>query len=354
MTIQVKHSIFSTVTLLLFCSLQGSWAEDHQPTFSRDISPVLSKKCFQCHGPNQEHRKGDLRLDKPDAEDGPFTEQDGYQSLVPGNLEKSELWYRVTTDDEDDVMPPPDSNLEPLAEKEKAAFKQWILDGAQYETFWAFDSPKIKEAPPIRESDWGHNAIDQFILNRLKQESLQPSPKASKRTLMRRASLDLTGLPPSPEDIEAFLNDDSDTAYADLVDRLLGSPRYGEHMAKYWLDLVRFADTNGLHHDHYREVTPYRDWVIRSFNNNLSYEDFARYQLAGDLFDEPTQDQLIASGFNRLHLIIDIGTALPEESFTRNVVDRVTAFGTAFMGLTLQCASCHDHKYDPVTIKDFY
>jgi hypothetical protein len=172
--------------------------------------------------------------------------------------------------------------------------------------------------------------------------------------LIRRVTLDLTGLPPTPEDIQTFLNDTSDTAYEDLVDRLLGSPRYGEHMAKYWLDLVRFADTNGLHHDHYREVTPYRDWVIRSFNNNLSYDDFVRYQLAGDLYDSPTQDQLIASGFNRLHLIIDVGTALPEESFTRNVVDRVTAFGTAFMGLTLQCASCHDHKYDPVTTKDFY
>ena len=354
MILQVMHPVAPIVSLLLFCSLQGSWAEDHRATFSRDISPVLSKKCFQCHGPDKDHRKGDLRLDKPDAEDGPFQEHDGYQSLLPGNLEKSELWYRITTDDEDDVMPPPDSNLAPLTDSEKSAFKQWILDGAKYETFWAFTSPKPPASSANLESKWGRNAIDRFVLTRLKQEGLQPSPMASKRTLIRRATLDLTGLPPTPEDIHAFLNDDSDTAYEDLVDRLLGSPRYGEHMAKYWFDLVRFADTNGLHHDHYREMTPYRDWVIRAFNNNLSYDDFVSYQLAGDLYESPTQDQLIASGFNRLHLIIDVGTALPEESFTRNVVDRVTAFGTAFMGLTLQCASCHDHKYDPVTTKDFY
>ena len=354
MTRKVHSPSLAMVSLLLLGSLQISWAADQQATFSRDISPVLSKKCFQCHGPDQEHRKGDLRLDQPDAEDGPFTNHDGYQSLLPGNLEKSELWYRITADDEDDVMPPPDSNLEALTEEEKAAFKQWILNGAKYEKFWAFDTPKTKEAPNIRSANWGRNAIDRFILKRLEEGGLEPSKRAFKRTLIRRVTLDLTGLPPTPEDIHTFLNDQSDTAYADLVDRLLGSPRYGEHMAKYWLDLVRFADTNGLHHDHYREVTPYRDWVIRSFNDNLSYDDFVRYQLAGDLYDSPTQDQLIASGFNRLHLIIDVGTALPEESFTRNVVDRVTAFGTAFMGLTLQCAGCHDHKYDPVTTKDFY
>ncbi len=351
---KVNYPILTLLALLLSFPLFKARSAEQKVTFSRDISPVLSKKCFQCHGPDQEHRKADLRLDKPDAEDGPFTNHDGYQSLVPGDLEKSELWYRITTDDEDDIMPPPDSNLETLTNKEKAAFRQWILDGAKYETFWAFEEPKTKNLPPVESDDWGYNAIDRFILERLNQEGLVPSPKADKRTLIRRVSLDLTGLPPTPQDIHSFLEDDSETAYADMVDRLLGSPRYGEHMAKYWLDLVRFADTNGLHHDHYREVTPYRDWVIRSFNDNLGYDDFVRYQVAGDLYDSPTQDQLIASGFNRLHLIIDIGTALPEESFTRNVVDRVTAFGTAFMGLTLQCASCHDHKYDPVTTKDFY
>ncbi len=166
--------------------------------------------------------------------------------------------------------------------------------------------------------------------------------------------MDLTGLPPTREEIHRYLEDDSPGAYERIVDRLLASPRYGEHMARYWLDLVRFADTNGIHHDHYREMSPYRDWVIRAFNDNLPYDDFTRYQLAGDLYPEPTRDQLVASGFHRLHLIIDRGTALPEESYTRNVLDRVTSVGTAFMGLTVQCAVCHDHKYDPVTMKDFY
>ncbi len=183
---------------------------------------------------------------------------------------------------------------------------------------------------------------------------MRPSPRASQRTLIRRVTLDLTGLPPTLEQIDAFLEDRSDDAYEKLVDRLLATPAYGEHMARYWLDLVRFADTNGLHHDHYREMTPYRDWVIRSFADNLPMDDFITYQLAGDLFEEPTVDQMIASGFNRLHLIIDRGTALPEESFFRNVVDQVSAVGTAFMGLTMQCAVCHDHKYDPITQKDFY
>ena len=201
---------------------------------------------------------------------------------------------------------------------------------------------------------WNQHPIDRLVMARLKSERLQAKPRADRRTLIRRLSLDLTGLPPTRAEIHAFLDDASSTSYEDLVDRLLAKPAYGEHMTRYWLDLVRFADTNGIHHDHYREMTPYRDWVIRAFNENLPYDDFVRYQLAGDLYDKPTHEQLIASGFNRLHLIIDRGTALPEESFTRNVIDRVTAVGTAFLGLTVQCAVCHDHKYDPITQKDFY
>lgn len=322
--------------------------------FSRDISPILSKKCFQCHGPDEGHRKGDLRLDKPDALDGPFADHDGYQAIVPGNLEKSDLWYRVTTDDEDDLMPPEKSNLAALTDNEKALIKQWIEEGGKYDTFWAFIPPARRDLPVVDSERWGQSAIDRFIMDRLIREGLTPNPRADRRTLIRRLSLDLTGLPPTREEIQAFLEDTSDTAYEDLVDRLLGSPRYGEHMAKYWLDLVRFADTNGLHHDHYRDMSPYREWVIRAFNENLGYDDFSSYQIAGDLYESPSTDQLVASGFNRLHLVIDVGTALPEESYTRNVMDRVTAFGTAFMGLSVQCASCHDHKFDPVTMKDFY
>jgi hypothetical protein len=241
-----------------------------------------------------------------------------------------------------------------LTAGEKDIIKRWIEEGAVYADFWAFVPPRKPAIPEVENRRWSPQPIDRFVLRRLEEEGLAPNPAADRRTLIRRLSFDLTGLPPTREEIRAFLADNSADAYERLVDRLLAKPQYGEHMTKYWLDLVRFADTNGIHHDHYREMTPYRDWVIRAFNENLPYDQFVKYQLAGDLYPEPTRDQLIASGFNRLHLIIDRGTALPEESYTRNVVDRVTAVGTAFIGLTVQCAVCHDHKYDPITMKDFY
>lgn len=229
------------------------------------------------------------------------------------------------------------------------------VDATRTKKFWSFVAPRPQAIPATKD---GHrNAdqpIDRFVTAQMVRQGLQPSPRADKRTLLRRITFDLTGLPPSLDEIHGFLADPSEHAYENLVDRLLAKPQFGEHMARHWLDLVRFADTNGLHHDHYRQLTPYRDWIIRAFNDNLGFDEFVRYQIAGDLFPEPNLNQQIASGFNRLHLIIDQGTALPEESFTRNVVDRVTAVGTAFLGLTVQCAACHDHKYDPMTQRDFY
>ncbi len=224
---------------------------------------------------------------------------------------------------------------------------------APREEHWAFVAPTA-EALPAVESSWPRDPIDHFVLARLQHEGLQPSAAADRRTLARRLHLDLTGLPPSPADLRTFLADDSPAAYERLVDRLLASKHYGEHMARYWLDLVRFADTNGRHHDHYREMSPYRDWVIRSFNDNRPYDEFVVDQIAGDLHANATLDQRTASGFHRLHLIIDVGTALPEESRAQNVIDRVTAYGTAFLGLTVHCAVCHDHKYDPITQRDFF
>ena len=206
----------------------------------------------------------------------------------------------------------------------------------------------------MKTRNWAPGHIDLHILRSLDAVGRAPAPEADKRTLIRRLTLDLTGLPPTRNEIHSFLSDEEPDSYEKLVDDLLARPQYGEHMARYWLDLVRFADTNGMHKDFYRNNIAYRDWVIRAFNDNLGYDDFVRYQLAGDLFDAPSGDQLAASGFHRLHLIIDRGTALPEESFFKNVTDRVTAVGTAFLGMTVQCASCHDHKYDPLTQKDFY
>ncbi|MGB0582450.1 MAG: DUF1553 domain-containing protein [Limisphaerales bacterium] len=318
--------------------------------FNRDIRPLLSDRCFHCHGPDEKDRKAKLRLDKPDGPDGAYRERKGSFALKPGSVEQSELWARINSSDADELMPPPGAHKPALTPAEKELFRKWIDDGAKYEAFWAFVAPTMPELPKARKG----TPIDRFVERRLSAESLAPAPRADRRSLIRRLSFDLTGLPPSREEIREFLADQSPQAYENLIEHLLKSPHYGEHMAKYWLDLVRFADSNGIHHDHYREMSPYRDWVIRAFNDNLPFDDFTRFQLAGDLYPDATKDQLIASGFNRLHLIIDVGTALPEEGFTRNVLDRVTSVGTAFMGLTVQCAVCHDHKYDPITQKDFY
>jgi len=335
--------LYPTALILFLLLVNPLAAQDVR--FNRDIRPLLSDRCFHCHGPDEGDRQAGLRLDQATGPEGAYE-----LAIEPGSIENSELWHRITSDDPDLVMPPPDSHKLPLSDQEKQQFRQWIEQGAAYESFWAFVPPQFPELPREIEGP----PIDRFVLRRLAEVGLQPTAPADKRTLIRRLSLDLTGLPPTRQEIKDFLDDDTAQAYEKLVDRLLASPHYGEHMAKYWLDLVRFADTNGIHHDHYREMTPYRDWVIRAFNDNLPYDEFTRYQLAGDLYPQPTRDQWIASGFNRLHLIIDRGTALPEESFFRNVNDRVAAVGTAFLGLTVQCAICHDHKYDPLTIKDYY
>lgn len=344
----MKNYLFFFLLTMLCSALTAETNID----FNRDIRPILSDRCFHCHGPDEHDRKKKLRLDIAEGEDGAYRIRKEKAAIKPGNPELSTVWQRIITDDEDDVMPPSDSHKKPLTDEEKALIKQWISEGAKYDAFWAFQTPAKHPAPAVKSEV--NNPIDNFVLKALEVKGKSPKNEADKRTLIRRVSFDLTGLPPTREEIQLFLQDSSANAYEKLVDRLLAKNQYGEHMTKYWLDLVRFADTNGIHHDHYREMTPYRDWVIRSFNQNLKYDDFVRYQIAGDLYEKPSKDQLVASGFNRLHLIIDVGTALPEESYTKNVIDRVTSVGTAFMGLTVQCAVCHDHKYDPITMKDFY
>lgn len=343
--------------LVLICLLLANtslgWATE-SVDFNRDVRPILAAKCFSCHGPDEESREAELRFDVGEGESSPFADRGDYQVIKPGDVVASEMWRRVTTDDESEQMPPPDAKIPPLTDLQRQTLRQWIASGARYDAFWAFEAPSSVPLPASKDSLWSRNRIDRFVSAKLEREGAPPRPTADRRALIRRVTMDLTGLPPTIEEIRAYLSDQRPLAYERLVDRLIDSPRYGEHMAKYWLDLVRFADTNGIHHDHYREMTPYRDWVIRSFNQNLPFDKFVVDQVAGDLHAEPTVDELIASGFNRLHLVIDRGTAIPEESFVRNVIDRVTAFGTAFMGLTVGCAVCHDHKYDPVTQRDFY
>ncbi|MFG0264052.1 MAG: DUF1553 domain-containing protein [Rhodopirellula sp. JB055] len=322
---------FGVLTLFLAWILP---ANAEEVSFQEDVRPILSNHCFACHGPDENNNAAGFRLD------------------VEGEADLDEVLVRIESEDPDSIMPPPDMH-KPLKPQQIAVLKQWIEQGAPYEAHWAFVAPAAPALPESLDAEWTA-PIDRFVRSKMESQGLTPRPRADRRTLIRRLSLDLTGLPPTADEIDAFLNDDSESAYQDLVDRLIAKPAFGEHMARYWLDLVRFADTNGMHHDHYREMTPYRDWVIRSFNENLPFDQFIVDQIAGDLHPDPSIDQLIASGFNRLHLIIDRGTALPEESFVKNVVDRVSAVGTAFMGLTLQCAVCHDHKYDPISQKDFF
>ena len=354
MIIKIKQrsgSHFITLGIVWGLALSSSSKEI---SFNRDIRPILSNKCFACHGPDEDKRKSDLRLDLSDGSDGAYRIKDGVTALKPGSLEGSELWHRVITDDVDEIMPPPKAKKKPLTKEEQELIRKWIESGATYANFWAFEKPKKADLPNVKEQGWSSNPIDLFVLNKMESLGMGPSEEADKRTLIRRLSFDLTGLPPDRSELRKFAADDRPEAYEEMVDKLLSKEQFGEHMARYWLDLVRFADTNGMHKDFYRNFIAYRDWVIRAFNENLGYDNFVRYQLAGDLFPEASNDQLVASGFNRLHLIIDRGTALPEESFFKNVTDRVTAVGTAFMGMTVHCASCHDHKYDPLTQKDYY
>ena len=319
--------------------------------FLHDIRPILSDKCFHCHGPDEHHREAGVRFD---VSEGAFGDTEyGNTPVVPGDREMSELWARVATDDEFLVMPPPESGKS-LTPEEIELLGRWIDQGAPWEEHWAFVAPERPELPAVRQAEWPGNAVDQFVLARIEAAGLSPSPEADKETLIRRVTMDLTGLPPTIEEIDAFLADDSPEAYERVVDRLLESPRYGEHMARFWLDAARYGDTHGLHLDNYREMWPYRDWVVDAYNRNLPYDEFTIEQLAGDLLPDPSRDQLVATGFLRAHISTAEGGSIDEEVYVRNVVDRVVTTTTVFSALTFDCTRCHDHKYDPLTQQDFY
>jgi hypothetical protein len=319
--------------------------------FNRQILPILSENCFACHGPDATKRKARLRLDTKEGAFGNL--RGGGHAIVPGNLAMSSLILRVTAADPSDVMPPPETGKK-LKPEQITLLKQWIQQGAKWLSHWAFVPTTRPPLPKVDKPSLARNAIDQFILARLGAEHLSLSAEADKTKLIRRLTLDLTGLPPTPAEVDAFLGDSSPQAYEKLVDRLLDSPRYGEHMARYWLDVARYGDTHGLHLDNYREMWPYRDWVIKAFNSSLTFDRFVIEQLAGDLLPNASLDQVVASGFNRCHVSTNEGGSIDEECYVRNVVDRVDTTGTVFLGLTTGCARCHNHKFDPLTTKDYY
>jgi hypothetical protein len=321
-------------------------------SFNRDVRPILSDQCFACHGFDAKKRKADLRLDV--AEGAYKKNDDGSAAIKPGDLNGSTLWQRISTTNEDDIMPPADSHKK-LTAAQRDILKRWIEQGAEYQAHWSFITPALPKTPAVRGQKSGfRNAVDEFILARLEDEGLAQNEEADKETLIRRVTFDLTGLPPTIAEVDAFLADNSPRAYEHVVDRLLKSPRYGEHMARYWLDLARYGDTHGLHLDNERSMWPYRDWVVQSFNDNQHFDDFTRWQLAGDLLPNATREQQIASGFNRCNVTTSEGGSINEEFVYRYAVDRTASAVEVWMGLTAGCAVCHDHKFDPISQKEFY
>jgi hypothetical protein len=318
--------------------------------FNRDIRPILADTCFKCHGPDPQQRTGGLRLD---TQEGLLAESDGHRAVVPGNVAASELISRITSADPDVQMPPKSSGRE-LTARQIELLKQWITQGAPWSGHWAFAPLKEVQPPKTDTSDWCRNPIDQFVLNRLEQEHLQPAAEADRTTLARRAALDLTGLPPAAEDVSRFVADPAPDAWENYIDSLLRSPRYGERMAVSWLDEARYADTSGYQNDGPRQMWRWRDWVIDAFNANMPFDQFTIEQIAGDMLPNPTLNQLIATGFNRNHRGNAEGGIIPEEYQVEYVVDRVDTTSTVWLGLTMGCARCHDHKYDPISQRDYY
>jgi len=318
--------------------------------FQRQVRPILSNACFSCHGPDKNTRLADLRLD---TKDGAFTARANGAPIVPGKPEASLIYQRITHNNAGLRMPPAHTK-KVLTAEQKETLRQWIATGAEWKEHWSFQLPVKHEPPVVVNKQWGRNAIDSFVLARLEAAGLKPNLDADKRTLIRRVSLDLTGLPPTPEEIDAFLKDTSKDAYEKVVDRLLTSKRWGEHRGRYWLDAARYADTHGLHIDNYREMWPYRDWVINAFNRNLPFDRFTIEQLAGDMLPGRTIDQQIASGFNRCNITTNEGGSIPAEVDAMYQKDRVETTSTVFLGLTTGCATCHDHKFDPISQREMY
>ncbi|WP_397570138.1 PSD1 and planctomycete cytochrome C domain-containing protein [Schlesneria sp. T3-172] len=339
-------SLGLTLIGLFICSNNSAGADPGELDFNRDIRPILAENCFYCHGQDGNKRQGDLRLDLRDA-------AVAAGAIVPGDAAASTLVQRIHADDPEQLMPPSNSNRR-LSAEQKTLLAKWITDGAKYRTHWAFTAPVRPAEPEVKLSGWVRTPIDRFVLAKLEAEGLPPSTEADRATLIKRLSVDLTGLPPRPEEVESFMKDNSEGAYEALVDRLLNSPHYGERMALSWLDAARYADSNGFQQDGDTWQWIWRDWVVKALNNDLPFDQFTIWQLAGDLLPDASNDQKIASGFNRNHLLNGEGGAIPEEQRFVNLFDRMDTTSTNWLGLTMACVQCHDHKYDPITQRDYY
>src|SRR6266487_388630 len=347
--------IITTIVVISSCFTKSGgekWPEI--VSFNFHIRPILSDKCFKCHGPDVNKRQGQFRLDIPDSAFAPLKETKGAFALVPGKPEESELYKRISSTDTSYMMPDPDSHLSALTEYEIKLFKKWIQQGAHYETHWAYTAPKKIPLPHVSDKDWVKNEIDYFILQKLDERNLSPNDEADKERLLKRVSLDITGLPPSVELMDKFLNDKSANAYEKVVDELMTLPQYGEKMALHWLDVARYADSYGYQDDNIRTQWPWRDWVIHAFNKNIPYDQFLTWQIAGDMLPNATKEQILATGFFRNHKYTEEGGVIDEEYRIEYLIDKTKTFGKGILGLTIECAQCHDHKYDPFKQKDYY
>ncbi len=319
--------------------------------YNFDVKPILSDRCFACHGPDARHQEAGLRLDTEAGAYAALTSGNGV-AIRPGSLSGSELVTRITSDDPDLIMPPPESHLT-LTDQEIAILAKWVEQGAEYKDHWAFTAPQRPELPTAGEG-WAKNPIDRFIAQRLDREGIAPAPEAERSYLIRRAYFDLSGLPPTLAEIGQWTAAPAEDWYEQMVDTLLSRDTYGERMATHWMDVARFADSEGYLDDLHHAMWPYRDWVIKAYNQNLAYDKFVEWQLGGDLLDHPNRDQVLATSFNRNHKQNSEGGIIPEEFRVEYVADRANTVGTAFMGLTVGCARCHDHKYDPFSQENYY
>ena len=323
-------------------------------SYNFNIRPILSDKCFKCHGPDASKRQAHLRLDIGDSAYTALKETKGAFAIVPGKPGQSELWKRINSSDLTYMMPPPDAHLGMLNDYEKKLFKKWIEQGGKYEKHWAFVPPIKTSLPEVTNKIWPKNEIDYFILHRMEQEGLSPNEQVDKERLLKRVSLDITGLPPSLEMMDKFLADNSENAYEKIVDQLLQTDQYGEKMAMHWLDVARYADSYGYQDDNIRTQWPWRDWVIHSFNKNLPYDQFVTWQIAGDMLPKATKEQILATGFFRNHKYTEEGGVVPEEYRIEYLIDKTKTYGKGILGVTIECAQCHDHKFDPFKQKDYY
>ncbi|SMD45285.1 Planctomycete cytochrome C [Aquiflexum balticum DSM 16537] len=334
-------------------SSEISFGEGEQLSYNFHIRPILSDKCFACHGPDANKQEAGLRLDVPETAFAAMKESPGKFAIIPNDIDGSELYHRIVSTDPNELMPPPESNLS-LTQEEIGLIKKWIEQGAQYEPHWAFVSPKKAALPKVKDEEWTRNEIDYFTLAKMNKLGLDPNDQAEKHELLKRVSLDLTGLPPTPEMISAFEKDNSPEAYEKALDKIMNLPTFGEKMAVLWMDISRYSDSYGYQDDNIRTQWPYRDWVIHAFNKNIPYDQFITWQLAGDMLPNATKEQILATAFNRNHKYTEEGGVIPEEYRVEYVLDKSNTFSKGILGITMECAQCHDHKYDPISQQNFY